>query len=84
MSQQQEADQRLLNYAGIISLGHATGVENENIDIELGDQEALELLRSRIIEQEVLDLIDEPETNRKINYPRILKNFRLFLSFKNK
>jgi hypothetical protein len=30
--------------------------------IELADQDALELLRSRVIEQEVLDLIDEPET----------------------
>lgn len=28
--------------------------------IELADQDALDLLRSRFIEQEVLDLIDEP------------------------
>jgi hypothetical protein len=28
--------------------------------IELADQDALDLLRSRVIEQEVLDLIDEP------------------------
>jgi hypothetical protein len=30
--------------------------------IELADQDALDVLRSRAIEQEVLDLIDEPET----------------------
>jgi hypothetical protein len=30
--------------------------------IELADQDALELLRSRLVEQEVLDIIDEPET----------------------
>ena len=30
--------------------------------IELADQYALELLRSRLVEQEVLDIIDEPET----------------------
>ncbi|MEH1873132.1 hypothetical protein [Nostoc sp.] len=30
--------------------------------IELADQDALDILRSRVIEQEVLDLIDEPET----------------------
>jgi hypothetical protein len=30
--------------------------------IELADQDALDLLRSRAVEQEVLDLIDEPET----------------------
>jgi hypothetical protein len=30
--------------------------------IELADQDALDILRSRIVEQEVLDLIDEPET----------------------
>jgi hypothetical protein len=29
--------------------------------IELADQDALDLLRSRAIEQEVLDLLDEPE-----------------------
>jgi hypothetical protein len=34
-SQQQEAHQSLLNYAGTISLGYATGVENENIDTDL-------------------------------------------------
>lgn len=28
--------------------------------IELADQEALDILRSRVIEQEVLDLLDEP------------------------
>ncbi|MBW4627665.1 MAG: hypothetical protein KME49_19710 [Brasilonema octagenarum HA4186-MV1] len=28
--------------------------------IELADQDALDILRSRIVEQEVLDLIDEP------------------------
>lgn len=28
--------------------------------IELADQDAIELLRSRTIEQEVLDLLDEP------------------------
>ena len=30
--------------------------------IELADQDALELLRSRLVEQEVLDIIDEPKT----------------------
>ncbi len=30
--------------------------------IELADRDALDILRSRTIEQEVLDLIDEPET----------------------
>ncbi|MEH2059748.1 MAG: hypothetical protein V7K97_27045 [Nostoc sp.] len=30
--------------------------------IELADQNALDILRSRVVEQEVLDLIDEPET----------------------
>lgn len=30
--------------------------------IELADQNALDILRSRVIEQEVLDMIDEPET----------------------
>ena len=30
--------------------------------IELADQDALEVMRSRSIEQEVLDLLDEPET----------------------
>jgi hypothetical protein len=30
--------------------------------IELADQDALDVLRSRVVEQEVLDLIDEPET----------------------
>jgi hypothetical protein len=30
--------------------------------IELADQDALELLRSRLVEQEILDIIDEPET----------------------
>jgi hypothetical protein len=30
--------------------------------IQLADQDALDLLRSRVVEQEVLDLIDEPET----------------------
>ncbi|MBE9016660.1 hypothetical protein C7Y66_22075 [Chroococcidiopsis sp. CCALA 051] len=30
--------------------------------IELADQDALDTLRSRAVEQEVLDLIDEPKT----------------------
>ncbi|MFB2897833.1 hypothetical protein ACE1CI_33365 [Aerosakkonemataceae cyanobacterium BLCC-F50] len=30
--------------------------------IELADQDALDLVRSRVVEQEVLDLIDESET----------------------
>jgi hypothetical protein len=30
--------------------------------IEVADQDALDILRSRVIEQEVLDLLDEPET----------------------
>jgi hypothetical protein len=30
--------------------------------IELADQDALDILRSRVVEQEVLDLINEPET----------------------
>ena len=30
--------------------------------IELADQDALDILRSRSVEQEVLDLLDEPET----------------------
>ncbi len=30
--------------------------------IELADQNALDVMRSRIIEQEVLDLLDEPTT----------------------
>ncbi len=30
--------------------------------IELADQDALDLLRSRQAEQEVLDILDEPET----------------------
>ena len=30
--------------------------------IELADQDGLELLRSRLVEQEVLDIIDEPKT----------------------
>ena len=30
--------------------------------IELADQDTLDLLRSKAVEQEVLDLIDEPET----------------------
>ncbi|MGF1601612.1 MAG: hypothetical protein ACFCU8_06260 [Thermosynechococcaceae cyanobacterium] len=29
--------------------------------IDLADQDALDILRSRVIEQEVLDLLDEPE-----------------------
>jgi hypothetical protein len=29
--------------------------------IKLADQDALDILRSRVVEQEVLDLIDEPE-----------------------
>jgi hypothetical protein len=30
--------------------------------IEMADQDTLDVLRSRVIEQEVLDLLDEPET----------------------
>lgn len=30
--------------------------------IELADHDALDILRSRVVEQEVLDSIDEPET----------------------
>jgi len=30
--------------------------------IELADQDALDILRSRVVEQEVWELIDEPET----------------------
>ena len=30
--------------------------------IEMADQDALDILRSRVVEQEVLDLLDEPET----------------------
>jgi hypothetical protein len=30
--------------------------------IELADQDVLDVLRSRIVEQEVLDLLDEPAT----------------------
>ena len=30
--------------------------------IELADQDALDLLRSRIVEQQVLDTLDEPTT----------------------
>jgi hypothetical protein len=30
--------------------------------IELADQDVLDVLRSRIIEQEVLDMLDEPTT----------------------
>ncbi|PHM08506.1 hypothetical protein [Nostoc sp. 'Peltigera malacea cyanobiont' DB3992] len=29
--------------------------------IELADRDALDILRSRVVEQEVLDLIDEPK-----------------------
>lgn len=29
--------------------------------MEMADQDTLDLLRSRVIEQEVLDLLDEPE-----------------------
>jgi hypothetical protein len=32
---EKEARQRLLTYAGAISLGYATGVENEDIDADL-------------------------------------------------
>jgi predicted transcriptional regulator len=32
---EQEARQRLLNYAGIIDLGYATGIDNESIDADL-------------------------------------------------
>lgn len=34
--------------------------------IDLADQGALDILRSRAIEQEVLDLLDEPETWRSL------------------
>ncbi|HAX76215.1 MAG TPA: hypothetical protein DCY88_10345 [Cyanobacteria bacterium UBA11372] len=30
--------------------------------IEMADQDALDILRSRVVEQEVLNLLDEPET----------------------
>lgn len=30
--------------------------------IEMADQDVLDILRSRSVEQEVLDLLDEPET----------------------
>lgn len=30
--------------------------------INLADQDALDILRSRVVEQEVLDFIDEPKT----------------------
>ncbi|MBN3910697.1 MAG: hypothetical protein HWQ35_30430 [Nostoc sp. NMS1] len=30
--------------------------------IELADQDALDILSSRVVEQEVFDLMDEPET----------------------
>ena len=30
--------------------------------IEMADQDVLDILRSRFVEQEVLDLLDEPET----------------------
>lgn len=30
--------------------------------IELADQDMLDIVRSRAVEQEILDLIDEPET----------------------
>lgn len=33
--QPEEALQRLLNYAGTISLGYATGIDNESIDADL-------------------------------------------------
>ena len=36
--------------------------------IELADQEALDILRPRVVEQEVLDLIDEPETGVKYGW----------------
>lgn len=32
---EQEARQRLLNYAGFINLGYATGIDNESIDADL-------------------------------------------------
>ncbi|MEH1848887.1 MAG: hypothetical protein V7L25_28950 [Nostoc sp.] len=33
--QPEEAHQRLLSYAGAISLGYATGIDNESIDADL-------------------------------------------------
>ena len=33
--QREEARQRLLRYAGSISLGHATGIDNDSIDADL-------------------------------------------------
>jgi hypothetical protein len=30
--------------------------------IEMADQDSLDIMRSRVIEQEVLELLDEPET----------------------
>jgi len=35
VAQQEEARQRFRNHAGAISLGHATGIDNENIDADL-------------------------------------------------
>lgn len=35
VEQQEEARQRFRNHAGIISLGYATGIENESIDADL-------------------------------------------------
>jgi len=34
-TQPEEARQRLLSYAGAISLGYATGIDNESIDADL-------------------------------------------------
>lgn len=35
VAQQEEARQRFRNHAGAISLGYATGIDNENIDADL-------------------------------------------------
>jgi len=47
--------------------GSAEEVRRRIIElIELADQNALDLLRSRAVEQEVLDLLDEPSTRRSL------------------
>ncbi|TVQ20020.1 MAG: hypothetical protein EA367_09765 [Leptolyngbya sp. DLM2.Bin15] len=35
VEQQEEARQRFRNHAGVISLGYATGIDNESIDADL-------------------------------------------------
>jgi hypothetical protein len=52
----------ILNYANV-NLDIAQQVRQCLAEIiELADQDALDILRSRVVEQEVLDLINEPET----------------------